>query len=85
MIIRICVKKISNVPISQRHKKEANVEVEIALYAGGKLLTEPVKTSVTTLKEETTWNETLTCYLNIHTIPKVTDHQYNHIYTMNVL
>lgn len=41
------------------------------MYIGGRLLTEAVKTSVATLKEETTWNETLTFDFNIHAIPKV--------------
>jgi len=67
---RVCVKKISNVP-HQHYKKEISVEIEIGMYVGGKLLTEAVKTSVATLKEETTWNETVTFDFQIHAIPKV--------------
>lgn len=48
-----------------------NVEIEIGMYAGGRLLTKAVKTSVTALKEETTWNEILTFDFQIHAIPKV--------------
>lgn len=44
------------------------------MYVGGNMLTEPVKTSVATLNEETTWNETLTFNFHIHTIPKVINH-----------
>ena len=75
---RICIKKISNVP-QQHYKRDTNVEIEVGMYIGGRLLTEPVKTSVATLKEETTWNETLTFDFHIHAIPKVINHLYNNI------
>lgn len=52
------------------------------MYVGGKLLTEPVRTSVTTLKEETTWNETVTFDFDIHAIPKVI---FNHLYCYCVI
>ena len=67
---RICIKKISNIP-SHHYKKDTNVEIEVGMYIGGKLITEPVKTSTAALKEETTWNETLTFDFRIDAIPKV--------------
>ena len=67
---RICIKKISNI-LQQHYKRDTNIEIEVGMYVGGKLLTEPVKTSVATLKEEITWNETLTFDFQIHAIPKV--------------
>ena len=65
----------------QHYKRDTNVEIEVGMYIAGKLLTESVKTSVATLKEETIWNETLTFDFHMHAIPKViiNYHLYNNI------
>lgn len=68
--LRICIKKISNVP-QQLYRRDIGIEVEVGLYISGKLLKGIKKTQSAALKETTVLNETIMLEFDVHNIPKV--------------
>ena len=65
---RVCINKISNIPY-QFYRKD--IEIEIGMYVGGKLIRGAEKISATISRKEIDLDQTIEFDINKSNIPKV--------------
>ncbi|XP_065917806.1 phosphatidylinositol 4,5-bisphosphate 3-kinase catalytic subunit gamma isoform-like isoform X3 [Dysidea avara] len=70
--LKVCIKMISNIPYQIYRKNSCNIELEIGMYVGGKLLREAEKISATVSHKKIVLDQAITFDINKSNIPKAT-------------